>query len=178
MVSFFDYLVVQNDLDRAESPTELLIGLAKACVGIHESGGNNEGSEIEIFQSSCGTPQGQSWCLDFLQSLIDYVEYSSGIVSPVFATQGVCDLWNRTPMERRLRSPMPGDIILWRHGKTIHGHCGLVIAESEESYETIEGNTTDENEINREGDGVYSKSRKKEGSSDFVLLGFIRCFPG
>jgi hypothetical protein len=158
------------------APNALLLAAANACVGVHEDGGDNHGKLVELFQSSVGRPEGQSWCLDFLQAIISYVESKTGAISTLPATQSVLDLWNRAKHYNATARPMPGDLILWQHGTSEHGHCGMVVGADTLRYQTIEGNTSDSTEIERNGDGVFMKNRAKGGSKTFVELGFLRVF--
>lgn len=160
-----------------QSPTELLLLAARACLGVKEEGGDNCGPVVELFQSVVSKPCGQSWCLDFLQACIAYVEAATGLESALPGTQLVVDLWNQSKAYHAVSPPRPGDLILWRFGQSIHGHTGLIVGQDSLRYHTIEGNTSDSVGIDREGDGVYPKSRAKGGSASFVEMGFLRPFP-
>ena len=155
----------------------LLLLAAKSCVGITEIGGDNKGPMVELFQKDVGQAMGQSWCLDFLQSVISYVENEQGITSPLAATESVVDLWNRSKNYCAIVNPIPGDIILWQKAGTATGHCGMIIAADSYNYYTIEGNTSDSQDIERNGDGVFAKKRPKGGLKTFIELGFLRVFP-
>lgn len=162
--------------DPALSPTALLLGVAQACVGVKEEGGDNRGALVDLFETTTGDPLGVSWCLDYLQACIAYVELTKGFMSPLPTTGSVLDLWNHAKNYSAVSPPKPGDLILWRFGTTLTGHCGLITGMDSLRYQTVEGNTHDSTEIDRDGDGVYARSRAKGGSKTFVELGFLRCF--
>lgn len=166
-----------SNLMKDGTPTEFLIEAAASCIGITEVGGDNKGPWVELFQATVSRPQGQSWCLDFLQACIAYVELSFGIQSPLPATELCLDLWNQSKNYHSVIPPRPGDLILWQFGDTLHGHVGLILGEDSLRYKTVEGNTSDSIGIDANGDGVYLKYRAKGGSKTFHQLGFLRAFP-
>lgn len=163
-----------DSLPKATTPTLMLIAVARSCVGINIT----QNSEIiSLFQSTVSRPMGQSWCLDFLQSCIAYVEDIYGIVSPLPATELCTALWGTAPNQCKGMPRQPGDILVWELGNTIHGHVGLLIGETSVLYQTVEGNTTNSQFIENQGDGVYLKNRAKGGTATFKELGFVRVFP-
>jgi len=171
---FFDGLNLVTDNC---TPTDLLMRTAAACVGIKEEGGDNKGRMVELFQRVVGTPMRQSWCMDFMQACINYAECVKGVRSPLIATEGCLALWNACHVEYSVVAPEPGDLIIWQLGDGPHGHVGIVMGQDELHYETIEGNTSDSNVLDRNGDGVYRKMRLKGGSETFKEVGFLRVFP-
>lgn len=158
------------------SPTGLLIEAVASCVGIKEIGGNNQGPMVSLFQESIDIAESQPWCLDFLQACIAWVENVMAIQSPLAATQGVVDLWNRSKSYQATNNPKPGDLILWQFEGTQKGHCGILTGSDSLTWSTIEGNTSSNDPLDRDGDGVYAKKRAKGGSKTFVELGFLRVF--
>lgn len=159
-------------------PSEMLALTAIACIGITESGGDNKGLLVELFQSVVSRPLGQSWCLDFIQACVAYVETVTGVASPLPSTELCLALWNDSKDTLAVSTPIRGDIIIWQLGNTIHGHTGLILRSDASHYQTIEGNTSDSEGIDRNGDGVYQKNRSKIGSVTFRIEGFLRPFGG
>lgn len=153
----------------------LLVSAALAFSGVTEEGGDNQGYLVRAFQSAAGKPAGQSWCLDFVQACIAYVEHVKGIESPFPTTELCLDLWNRSPHRK---DPAPGDVVIWRHADTYAGHCGIVVNCVSELLSTVEGNTSSiSGVVERNGDGVYFKNRPLGGTAKFPMLGFVRPFP-
>lgn len=154
---------------------QYMVLAAQACLGIES------GNPLVVgFQSVVGPPSGQAWCLDFVQSMIAWVEGVKGLKSPLTASQGVLEFW-RGNLVKTL-TPSPGDIVCYEFGTTGLGHCGIVVGNTAPDatlsiWQTIEGNTTPSGIIERTGDGVYLKSRKRGGSDSFRELGFLRPFP-
>ena len=158
------------------NPVACFLEAAKACVGIVEEGGDNRGPMVEAFQSTIGGANGQSWCLSFIQALTAYVEDRFGVVSNLPLTELVAALWDKTPVEVRVTAEnvQPGDLILWQYGATSKGHVGIVTNVLFKLLRTIEGNTSDSKEIDREGDGVYEKERSLIGTTNMHVLGYLR----
>lgn len=168
---FLDEKMVSGNI-----PPQLLVDSAIACIGIKEDGPDNHGPMVEVLQCCVGLPQGQPWCVSFVQSCVSYVEAKKGILSPLPAYESVLELWYKGHNICSVSKPQPGDIILWQMGDTPHGHCGIIISLDVDHYRTIEGNTSELREIDRNGDGVYRKLRKMGGSVTFRELGFLRPF--
>lgn len=172
----FDSLI-SGEAVAMNDPAGLLCLVALSCVGVKEVGGDNRGPMVELFQSVVSSPKGQSWCADFVQSCIAYVEAVKGVQSPLTDADFVLKLWDDNRAYHAVTPPRRGDLILWRFGDTIQGHCGIVLGGDSLRYQTVEGNTSDSTGIDRNGDGVYPKNRAKGGSSTFRELGFLRAFP-
>lgn len=121
-------------------------------------------------------PSGEPWCLDFVQTCIAYVETENNVTSPLAATEGVLDLWNKSNFYNAVKEPAVGDIILWRKGKTADGHCGLIAEIHDDHFVTVEGNTSNAEFVDRLGGEVCQKQRPKGDLKTFSLLGFLRPF--
>lgn len=147
---------------------------AQACIGVKETYANR-GTLVDLFETSVGGVLGQSWCMDFLQAMIAYVEVTLHIQSPFPATRACTAAWNLGKKAAlNPLTPLPGDVIIWQHGETWQGHCGIILAQDSLTYTTVEGNTNDDG--SREGDGVYLKKRAKGGSQTLREVGFLRVF--
>lgn len=171
LIERFDKLPMQHE------PTAQLIACVRSCVGINEK----ENSDIiDLFQSTISRDTNQSWCLDFLQACISYVEKTFSVVSPLGVTEMCMNLWDTAPLQCKVPkgSQKMGDIIVWQlNTSPMHGHVGLYLSEDANLYQTVEGNTTAAHYIQNQGDGVYLKNRLKGGSETFKELGFLRVFP-
>lgn len=154
-------------------PAELFVQVALSCEGVTEFGGDNKGPIVELFQGSISMAMQQSWCLDFVQACVAYVEAARGIQSNLPASELCLQLWNESP---HVDYPKRGDLIVWQMGNTHKGHVGIIVEDGGLTWNTIEGNTGPGGEIERNGDGVYRKKRKKGGSVTFREKGFIRVF--
>lgn len=94
-------------------------------------------------------------------------------------TPGVMVTFNNCRAEKLVTmTPRPGSIFLMQKGKTGSGHAGIVTAVEGNIIKTIEGNTSPSPvsaDRDREGDGVYEKSRKLifVATSGLWLRGFI-----
>lgn len=156
-----------------------LVEVAKRYIGTKESGGDNKGAQVEAFQKAVdGKAQGEAWCMAFVQFCINKVEEETNetLKSKIFKSEHCLTVWNKTPVEQRLKVPEPGCLIVWQFGKTASGHVGIVTAVGPTKVDTIEGNTGDGQGVVREGDGVYARKRSRTGTSDMKVLGFLRVF--
>jgi hypothetical protein len=163
------------------NPLVCFLESAHACVGVEEVGGDNRGPLVEAFQATIGGVEGESWCLSFIQALTSYTEHRFNVNSNLPLTEHVLTLWDRThkdyKFDPKTHEPQAGDIVVWRYGKTMKGHAGIVIkydASCPRVFNTIEGNTGPSGIVEREGDGVYKKVRAKSGTSLMQVVGFIR----
>lgn len=156
--------------------SDLIVFAGHSCLGVVEQGLDNHGPMVEAFQNTVGNAPGSAWCMDFVQSVVSYVEQARGLKSQLCASGSVLSVWNSSPNSMRVTSPAPGDIVLWELGTSNKGHCGILTGTGLDKWFTIEGNTSPSGIIEREGDGVYSKVRKRGGSNDFHELGFLRPF--
>lgn len=91
---------------------------------------------------------------------------------------------NFTRLKRTSQKPKPGALMIWQNGNTWQGHVAIVVeaAPREQHVITIEGNTSPNPgtvQSDREGDGVYRKTRMlefTEKSRGLNLKGFINPF--
>lgn len=163
----------------------LLAYEASRWIGAKESGGDNKGQIVEMFQKAVdGKAQGEAWCLAFAQFCINQVDclydemtLSSNPPSPLKKTEHCLTLWNAS-QAYRIQTPEVGCLVLWQHWKdgkpTSSGHVGIVKAIKEDSLITIEGNTGDGLGIVREGDQVAQRERPTRDLGSMKLLGFIK----
>jgi hypothetical protein len=146
----------------------LLVEEAMRWVGIQESGGNNRGQLVEIFLKAAAMPPGNPWCLSFVQFCIQQVDRVAlildGHAMAARTPSGAhcMTFWGASPVEIRDSLPSVGAVVIWRHVGTTAGHAGLVIAAdpAKGTFRTIEGNTSPEAGVQRDGDGVFRKSHK------------------
>ena len=139
--------------------------------------GDNKGKEVEMFQKAVdGVARGEPWCMAFVQFCIKQIEEKHKIQCLVHKSEHCMTVW-RNSSSKVVKSPEPGDLIIWRMGKTDLGHVGIVSKVlPNQRLETIEGNTGDSSSVERNGDGVFLKNRSFTGSEDMRVMGFIRPF--
>lgn len=159
--------------------TKELVREAERFLGVHEVGGNNMGEAVERFQMAVdGKAQGEPWCAAFVQFCIKEVEAAHGPTVVVARSEHCMTIWNRTSGVHRYKSPKPGYLVIWNYEGTTNGHIGIVTKVIDElTIETIEGNTgPDSKTVEREGDGVYRKTRSTKTVGKMKLVGFIAPF--
>lgn len=158
----------------------MLIEVAKRYEGTHEVGGDNLGPQVEEFQRAVDSVASREpWCMCFVQHCVKETESMTGRRSLIFRSESVMQTWRNSPIALRRGGPYPGFIVLWQHGKTEMGHCGILtlVPSDLKSFESIEGNTSPGHWIDRNGDGVYLKIRPKPWSiGGMNLLGFLDPF--
>jgi hypothetical protein len=176
---------VQHEIPSAKQPEskyiqinfrDQLIKEAEKCIGVHESGGNNKGPAVERFQKAVdGRAQGEPWCAAFVQFCINEVEAQFGATVVVHRSEHCLTIWAKTPGVHRYKFPKPGFLVIWGYEDSLNGHIGIVTRVIDDfTIETIEGNTSpDDKTVEREGDGVYRKTRSLKAVGKMKLVGFI-----
>ena len=157
-----------------KNPIEMLKHAALMCLSITEMEKDNHGPLVELFQSTIGKAEGEPWCLSFIQSCVAYVE-SFGFSSCLFPSEHCLTVWANS-LCRRPIEPIVGDIVIYQMGNTTKGHAEIITNVFLNSFQTIGGNTSSGSEIERNGDGIYSKIRSRHTSDKFKTLGFLRIF--
>jgi hypothetical protein len=156
-------------------PVKMFLLAALSTQGITEEGGNNAGALVEWFQSTIGEAEHEAWCLGFVQSCVAYVE-TYGFKSGLFPTEHCLTAWSNSACMRPV-IPQAGDVIIYRFGDTTMGHAAIIRGINLNTYDTIEGNTSPLSKgIEREGDGIYLKTRPFGGIGKMREVGFLRPF--
>lgn len=159
-------------------PRILMVEAAKACVGIREVGGNNQGPMVELMQKTIGSAGREPWCVSFVMTCIAYAEVKTGVPSPIFPTEHVVTMWTQTNKTQRVkRHPLAGAIVCWRYGNSASGHTGIILDCDEKIFNACEGNTESGIEggnVVREGGGVYLTTRNRYGTGNMKVLGFLK----
>jgi hypothetical protein len=185
MVAFIDDRLKNNGLAQhaiLEKDARLLMTeAAKACVGIREKTGNNDGPMVELIQETIGGHSHEAWCLAFVQTCIAYAELKTGQKSPLVATEHCMTCFRDTPKDQRVKfNPLPGAVVIWKHGSSDNGHTGIVLGCDEDTFTAVEGNTTSgtnpNGQVVREGGGVYFTRRNRDGNGDMRVQGFLKPF--
>lgn len=166
----------------ARKDARTIMRLAAEClVGVREEGGNNRGPLVELIQDVIGEPgEYWPWCMSFVQVCIGYAEEKTGIASPIFVSEHVMTVWNKT--DKRLRctvDPLPGAIIIWRKEDTEQGHTGILTSFGPIKMTAIEGNTESgiaNGKVERDGGGVYHTERNRKGTGQMSVVGFLKPF--
>lgn len=183
MVTWLDAKLLGNGLAAHALETKdarlLATEAAKSCVGIREASGNNDGPMVELIQKTIGRAENESWCMSFVQTCLAYADLKCGTKTPVFESEHCMTTWNNTPHEQRVKvSPLPGAIVIWRHGSSDSGHTGFVLGCDADTMHCVEGNTTGGidagGEIIRDGGGCYYTVRSRYGTGDMRVVGFLK----
>jgi len=162
----------------APPPTLIDVALAVAAeqIGAREVG-HNRGPRVEGYQQSVNMPPGKPWCYAFVHYCYAQAAAQRGLTNPLPRVWAVNKAWRGFPEGARSQHPRRGAIFI-RFNKPENpfspGHCGIVEEVLDDfNIQTIEGNTGGESAPgdprDREGDGVYRRSRPVS----YVNMGFL-----
>jgi len=154
---------------------------ATALVGIKEKSGKNDGEMVNLIQDTVGGMEQWPWCMSLVQSCIAFAEYKTGVKSPVVASEHCVTVWNKTTKTKRVKDiPLAGAIAIWQDTGKQTGHTEIVLSADESKFQCVGGNTSGttkpNEEVNREGNGVFYTSRSYASTKKRKLLGFIKPF--
>lgn len=168
-----------SSLIKISDPNEVLVHEARMWIGTKEEGGDNSGATIEMFQRAVNPyPNKESWCADFVVFCVQQVEQKLNVKSKLYRSELVQDLWTKSPVTLRQTKPSAGCVVIWKKGNTNLGHAGIIESVNEDGTMcTIEGNTGPQAVvINRNGDGVYRRTRTQIGTPIMSVVGFLKPF--
>lgn len=183
--------MTQNEIEIETLYRKHLVEFARIFIGIKEVGGNNRGEFVSMFQKAVdGKAQGEAWCAAAVsywiktstRILSDSLGADIAISSPLQLSESVCNFYFNNSEKYRLSKPQVGSLILWRrwaNGKsTWQGHIGIVAdIVNDDVVRTIEGNTSSDGPNQREGDGVFLKSRSiTRHYGSLRPLGFMKVY--
>jgi len=159
---------------------------ASRWVGFMERGGNNHGQVVEMFQSVVGGANGEAWCMSFVQYCVMQTDLlletlnSADILTVLPEKEHCWDTWKYSKGNSRGRDPEIGHVAIWKHKDNNNGHTGIVVGFHKNDpslFYTVEGNTSPTGGDQREGDGVFLKTRDKIGIGKLKLMGFLDPWP-
>lgn len=183
--------MTQNEIEIETLYRKHLVEFARIFVGVKEVGGNNRGEFVSMFQKAVdGKAQGEAWCAAAVsywiktstRILSDSLGADIAISSPLQLSESVCNFYFNNSEKYRLSKPQVGSLILWRrwaNGKpTWQGHIGIVAdIVNDDVVRTIEGNTSSDGPNQRDGDGVFLKSRSiTRHYGSLRPLGFMKVY--
>ncbi len=162
---------------------KLIIDIAREFIGLYEIKQNsvwdNKEKSDKLLQlmKPTGFKPGYAYCMCFCLGMWRAAK------QPVYnMTPGVVDSFNKVK-DKTTKIPTPGSIFFMQLGRTAKGHSGIVVSYDEVSKRliTIEGNTSPANKTvsasaDREGDGIFQKSRIlnfNPSSTGLFFLGFL-----
>lgn len=139
------------------STAKQVLGAAASEIGYTE---NPAGSNRQKFAGESGTPNGVSWCAEFVSAIFKRCK----VPAPMTASVAVMEEYFRDN-NRFDGLPRTGDIVTydWEDGGITTDHIGFVESvNANGSLVTIEGNTSpDDNGSQTNGGGVYRRHRPR-----------------
>jgi hypothetical protein len=145
--------------------------------GIFESGGNNRGKWVEMYQQMVGISPGDPWCAAYVYARLKLAAQLLGRSLPAgFPRSGYTPTYKQWAQDRGLwipvsavkagsAQPAAGDLACFYFAsKGRIAHIGVVVrpyAAGSGQVVTVEGNTGPDSPdgVNRDGDGVYLRHR-------------------
>ena len=162
----------------AQSPTPQVVSVAETYVGVtEEPPGTNKGEVVNRFLASVDLGPGYAWCAAYVSHVLE----EAGADRPRVRSAGATDFLDArrvidaTDVLEERATPRIGDIGVMRRGNSWKGHTWFVDGWQRQCGETIEGNTSPGREgAQRDGDGVYKRTRCIHPGSYFRIAGFAR----
>ena len=165
-----------------------LTDIAISQVGVHEEGGNNNGSKIREFQQATWLkPDSWAWCAAYVDwCLREWLHESEDACNALsIKTASEVDSWRckdasafgitKWAIKKGLyvtdekEQALAGDIVVFDFS-----HCGIIIADQlpgKNYIETVEGNTNGKGlRDSLNGDGVWLKERKTNLVRNYIRI--------
>lgn len=141
------------------TPSRDPIDVAASYLGETEDKGPNRSTNIDRWNKAVGVPVGSFWCASFVSNAYREADYNAPFTawSPGFFER------NLIPFKDIQRNDSVG---YYFKSKGRIAHIGLVEKKQGNFTVTIEGNTSPDESIDRNGGGVYRKFRNDKLLSD------------
>lgn len=188
-------LLLSQSPSLANPLQEEVVKTAQKYTYVREKTGKNDGPEIKQWLGYFGLPQGNPYCAAFVIGGC-YKEASDtlGIAQPLPKTARVSTLYKtakKNPYKFKVISAArvkqgietleKADVPAWSHNKLPgnsdwNGHTGIVLNQiNNNTFTSIEANTSSGNKgSQRDGDGVFKRTRTLGIGTKFPVEGFIR----
>lgn len=147
----------------------------------------NWGPEVRAYLANCVPPikHPAPWCAAFVQAMTDRAAKAWDITNPLDAVEqeAYCPSYAALAKEKGWIIPGQqadiGDLVLYNFGRKRWDHIGIVTrpANKAGAFATVEGNTGDPKQDQRDGDGVYRKLRSMYGSYHTLFIRWDRDVP-
>lgn len=142
---------------------ECVVTCAKEELGVKEKTGNNDGDRVKLYLAVTGLSEGYPWCaacMAFVFNICGVASPSSAYCPDWFKTNDI--IYKRNSSKNDFDKCQPGDLIgIWFSSKGRIAHMGMIESVEGQKVTTLEGNTTDSDPMNRDGDGFFRKYRLK-----------------
>lgn len=168
---------------------EEIIKVASRYVGLYETISNAEwtdkkkSAELVEMMTKAGWQKGWPYCQSFCESVwreaYENMGASPALMKEIFSKLNPSSVQSRQNFQSQItKTPVPGAIFFMQKGTTGLGHAGIVESVKDGLVLTIEANTSPNvvsSEKDREGDGIFRKSRALNFTphSKLFLVGFL-----
>lgn len=154
------------------SPYGKIIEIASQYIGLEEEDGNR-GQMIDHWNSLSGVPMGSPWCASFVMFCINGACEQLSLESKIYKSAHVLSIYNNSKA-CWTQEPKPGFLVCWQLGDSLKGHIGIIKEVIDrDNLVTIEGNTTSEKSVNREGRFVAENKRHVSAVGKMKLKGYL-----
>jgi len=131
------------------------VDVAKSYLGETENLGSNRSLNIDKWNRAAGVPVGSYWCASF----VSFCYKEAGYHAPYSAYSPDFFKRNLVPFSDIKRNDAVG---FYFSSKGRIAHIGLIEGSKGNYIVTVEGNTSGDDKIDRNGGGVYRKYRSKK----------------
>jgi hypothetical protein len=138
---------------------------------------SNSGTKVNLYQKAGRSTDGQPYCNSFIcycfqEACKKLAIPLSEIPIPLQAVANVTFNYAKKVGLNVFPKAEIGDLIVWKNPNSFSGHIGIIVAIIDnKTVQTIEANTSPEAKGNqRDGGGVYYKTRKLSAISKLLLL--------
>lgn len=189
LILIFSMLLIAScDAVYAGALQERVIENTARYLDIRERTNSNDHPAIDKMLTYLGLPPRQSWCAAFVIWTYREAGYRLPRQGRCATLLKVCEsnplryrVFDSNDVKTGIERLRPGDIPIWAHGRIdaardFNGHTGIILRQLHRtSFQSREGNTMPSNAGNqREGGGVFDRTRQLGFGSSFRVLAFIR----
>lgn len=154
------------------NPYDMIIHIAEQYVGAEEIG-HNSGHLIDYWNSLSGAPQFSPWCASFVMFCVTGTDNQLSTKTNLRLSAHVLSMFNQS-RDCWVGRPQKGFLICWQLGDTLSGHIGIIKEVLPNGdVKTIEGNTTSEQSVNREGRFVAENIRNPRAVGKLKFKGYL-----
>jgi hypothetical protein len=148
----------------------------KPYMDFRESSGKNSSPDLDPLIKRNGGSFADPYCLFGQQDILRAIERSFGIEFDLPKTGSTQKFWGLVKPEYKTQTPKPYTIGIYKKADEYKGHAVLCLGQIDsKTFSTFEFNTSPDagQEIVRDGQGCYFKTRPLAGYGDMKLLGFV-----
>lgn len=148
-------------------------------MNFRETEGKNRSKDIDALILRNGGELGDLYCMYGVQDILRAIELKFKIKFDLPKTGSTQDFFTQTKEAYKVSSPIPFSICIFKLLKGTGGHAALCLNKPDQNtFTTFEFNTSPQigEQVERNGEGCYFKSRPLHGYSNMVIRGYVDIF--